>query len=86
MKLEAADIPELRPVIAEIVRAVLDEIDADQAKLNGRLGYGESEAATLLGVERHVLRDCRLRGQIHARRIGKRVVYSRAALENFLQK
>ena len=32
--------------------------------LGDRLGYPEAEAAALLGIERHVLRDCRLRGEI----------------------
>lgn len=49
-----------------------------------RLAYPEAEAAMLLGVARHVLRDARLRGEIKATRIGKRIVYARDELLRFL--
>jgi hypothetical protein len=84
MKLDAADIRELEPIIAAAVRATLAEIQTTEAKLNGRLGYPEPEAAALLGIERHALRDARLRGEVSARKIGKRVVYSRSALLGLL--
>ena len=84
MKLDASDIADLRPVIAAAVRATLEEIRSDEQKLNGRLGFPEAEAASLLGLERHVLRDCRLRGEIAARKCGKKMVYSRETLIRFL--
>jgi hypothetical protein len=49
------------------------------------LGYTEGEAAAMIGVARHVLRDCRLRGEITARRVGKRFVYSRSTILRFLE-
>lgn len=75
--LEAAD---LQPLVQQIVREVIDQREADDAKLNGRLGYTEAEAAGLLGVQPHVLRDARRRGEIHAKLVGKRYIYSRAAI------
>jgi hypothetical protein len=39
-----------------------------------------------LGVKPHVLRDCRLRGEIAARRVGSRFVYERASLIEWLRK
>ena len=53
-------------------------------KLGGRLAYTEAEAASLVGVERHVLRDARLRHEIEASRVGKRIVYTRDELLRFL--
>ena len=41
-------------------------------KSNERIGYTELEASKLLGVPVHVLRDARRRGEITARKIGKR--------------
>lgn len=86
MKLDANDLADLRPLIVEAVRATLVEVQVEQEKLNGRIGYPEAEAAALLGVERHILRDCRLRREIAGRTIGRRVVYSREALVAFVNK
>lgn len=84
MKLEANDIAELRPVITAVVQAVLSELEGRQAKMD-RIAYSEAEAASLLGVARHVLRDCRLRGEIQARKVGKEFRYHRSELERFAQ-
>lgn len=78
--LEQTDIEQLRPAILDATQKIVEELRQD----NERIGYTEAEAAALLGVRHHVLRDCRLRGEIAARRVGKRYVYSRAALERFL--
>jgi hypothetical protein len=85
MRFEVADIIELRPVIAEVVRATLAQIDQDRHKMDGRLGFGESEAAELLGLPRHSLRDLRLSGQVKGSRLGKRIIYQRAELEKLLE-
>ena len=82
MKLELSN-EDLRPLVRAIVSEVLAQTEADQAKLNGRLGYTEAEAAALLGVARHTLRDCRLRGEISARLVGRKYVYSRDVLLRF---
>ena len=84
MKLDPADLASLRPLITEAVRATLIEVQAEQAKLNGRLAYPEAEAAALLGVPRHVLRDARLREEISGRKCGRKIVYSREALLQFV--
>ena len=75
----------LRPVIEATVRKTLEQIEDDRAKLNGRLAYSEPEAAALLGVRPHVLRDVRLRGEIQARKVGKGYRYSRQALIEFME-
>jgi len=85
VKLEPGDISDLQPIIAAAVRATLEQIQADDAKLDGqRLGFPEAEAAALLGVRSHVLRDARLRGEISGRLIGKKIIYARAELLRFL--
>jgi len=87
MKLEADDIRELTPVIAEVVRATLDEIDSAPAKLDSlRLGYGEAEAAAMIGIKKDCLRDCRLRGELTASRVGRRIIYSLDELKQFLKR
>jgi hypothetical protein len=85
VKLDYSDIADLRPVIAEAVRETIQQIQADDAKIGtGRLGYTEPEAAAALGVPTHVLRDCRLRHEISARKVGCRYVYARESLARFL--
>ena len=79
------DATDLRPLIQTVVAEVLAQSVTDKAKLNGRLGYTEPEAAALLGVARHTLRDCRLRGEISARMVGRRYIYSRDSLLKFLE-
>ena len=83
MKLELSN-EDLAPLVRVVVSEVLEKTEADRAKLNGRLGFSEAESAALLGVARHVLRDCRLRGEIHARLVGRRYIYSRDGLLKFL--
>lgn len=85
MKLDPEDLKDLQPLISAAVRATVDEIRAEENRLDGgRLGYLEHEAAGLLGIPKHVLGDSRRRGEISARRIGKSYVYSRASLIQFL--
>jgi hypothetical protein len=85
VRLEPADIADLQPVIAAAVRATLEQIHAEDATLDGeRIGYPEAEAAALIGVRSHVLRDARLRGEINGRLVGKKIVYARSELLRFL--
>jgi hypothetical protein len=75
----------LRPLIRVVVEEVLAQVRADEAKLNGRLAYGESEAAALLGLQPHQLRDERLRGRVEASvGPGRRVLYTREQLLKYL--
>ncbi len=85
MKLDAADLPDLKPLIDVAVRSTLDQIQAVESRLGNRIGYVEREAAEQLGLHPWVLADARRRGEIRAKRIGKKYVYSRASLVAFLE-
>lgn len=77
----------LRPLITDVVREVLAQQAEASAKLPDRLCYSEAEAAALLGLERHQLRDTRRRGEIAASVVcGRRVRYSRDDLVEYLAK
>jgi rRNA-processing protein FCF1 len=77
---------ELRPLIEQVVTETLDRLEAERVRLSSRIAYTEGEAASLIGVARHVLRDARLRHEIEASRVGKRIVYTRDELLRFLQR
>ena len=78
IELEADDI---RRIVAE----VLQQMEADRAKLNGDwLARNEADAAAAIGIARHSLRDLRLRGLVNASKLGARVVYSREQLASLL--
>jgi hypothetical protein len=75
----------LKPLIQQVVSEVLARLDSERAKLDGRLAYSEVEAAKMLGLEPHVLRDERLRGNIGASAIvGRRIRYTREDLTGYL--
>ena len=75
----------LRPLVREIVREVLTEVEWDRATVAGRMAYSEEEAARLIGLEPHVLRDERRRGPIAASSIvGRRIRYTPANLTTYL--
>ena len=85
MRLEPSDIQDLAPVIREVVRATLDQMQANADRLPAdRLAFSEAEAAGLLGLARHTLRDMRARGEICAKKCGKEFRYSRQVLLDFL--
>lgn len=76
------DPAELRPLVAAVVAEVL----ALTAALPGdRLAWSEKEAAPLLGLRQHQLRDLRLAGRIACSRGPKNApLYTRADLAAFL--
>jgi hypothetical protein len=75
----------LLPVIEAAVSATLARLESERAALNGKLAYPEAEAARLLSLKAHQLRDCRLRGEITASvGPGRKILYSRQDLTNFL--
>ncbi len=79
------DAEALRPVIEAVVAEVTARLEEDRAKLDGRLAYSEPEAARLLGLQPHQLRDERLRGNIGASAIvGRRIRYTRQDLMDYL--
>jgi excisionase family DNA binding protein len=51
---------------------------------NTRLTYSVDEVAAILGISRSTVYECIARGEIPAKRIGRRVIVVRAALEAFL--
>lgn len=76
----------LRPLIAEVVAEVVRQLDAARAHVpDGRLAYSESEAAALLGLHAHQLRDERRRGRIAASvGPGRKILYARQDLLDYL--
>jgi hypothetical protein len=80
------DRDELRPLVHLAVAEALDRMEEERAKLAGRLAFTEPEAAVLLGVKPHVLRDCRRRGELQGAKVGSRIVYTRADLLDFLDR
>ena len=86
MRFDASDIEDLRPLISLVVAETRDRQQADESRFDGYIGLTEARAAALLDVERYVLRDCRLRGEIAASRVGKRVVYEISELKKFLRR
>ena len=81
----AIDADALTPLIVQIVNATLARALDDREKSTGKLCYSEAEAAALLGVGPHVLRDERQRGRIVASKIaGRRIRYTDADLRNYL--
>ncbi|QDU57374.1 helix-turn-helix domain-containing protein [Aeoliella mucimassa] len=79
----AIDATELQPLVREVVAEVVREM----ALLGGstdRLAYPEAEAAGLLGIRGHQLRDARHRGEIVATKVGGRIGYERSELIAYL--
>ena len=78
----------LRPLVQAVVAEVLGQLDAARATLGpggDRLAYGEAEAARMIGLHVHQLRDERLRGRIAASKIvGGRIAYRREDLVEYL--
>lgn len=85
MKLEPPDIESLEPIIRTVVDRVLERISTGEFEPHGaRVGYPEKEAAELMGLRQHQLRDLRLAGRVQARKLGRSFVYSREALRQLL--
>ncbi len=76
----------LRPVIELVVTETLTRMEVLQAKFSDQLAYTEPEAAALLSVQPHVLRDLRLAGEIEASKVGRRIVYMRKHLIDYLER
>ncbi len=73
------------PIVQAIVTETLIQVRAEEARIGDKLAFSEEEAARLIGIEPHVLRDARLRGDISASRIaGRRIRYLRQDLLAYL--
>ncbi len=67
------------------MQQALAALGAERAKLTGKLAYGEAEAARLLSLRHHQLRDERRRGRIKASKgPGKMILYSPENLIEYL--
>lgn len=73
---------DLRPLVAEVAHEILAR--HIQAVPPERIGFTETEAAALIGLKKHNLRDARLRGEVSGRRVGRRVLYERGELMRFV--
>ncbi|MDP7018369.1 MAG: helix-turn-helix domain-containing protein [Pirellulaceae bacterium] len=82
MTIEHNDQAGLREVVRVVVRETLEHFEKSQN--TDRIAYTEPEAAALIGIPRHSLRDARLRGEIEASKIGRRIIYRREELEDYL--
>ena len=71
----------LVPLIKLVVAEVMAEIEQLKKANTERLVYSEVEAASMLGLHRHQLRDIRRRGEIsHTRIVGRRIGYTMSDL------
>jgi hypothetical protein len=79
------DPAELEPIIAATVAATIAAMQLDQDRVGDRMAYMEPEAARLLSMAPHQLRDERLRGRIGASGVvGRGVRYTRDDLLGYL--
>ena len=79
------DHEDLQPLIEAIVVEAVAKLEADKTKLGDRLAFSEAEAARLIGLQSHQLRDERLRGRIPASRIvGGQIRYTRDDILEYL--
>jgi hypothetical protein len=74
-----------RSLIEQAVEAAMARLEQARATVGDRLCYSEPEAAAMLGLEPHQLRDERLRGRIKASSIVcRRIRYTRQDLMEYL--
>lgn len=77
---------ELKPLIREIIQAILVETDQLEQLFKGKLAVDEPEAAAALGLNPWQLRDLRLAGKISYSRItGRRIRYTKSDLTDYLR-
>lgn len=83
MRIKPAAEPRLE---AEGSAGLADEPMADEAASTGdsRLTYTVEEVAEMLGLSRSAVYECIARGEIPAKRVGRRLVVVRTVLEAFL--
>jgi hypothetical protein len=80
------DVNELRPLITEVVREVLAQLDAQRRQVpQDQLAFSEARAAQLLQMQEWQLRDERREGKIACSQVrGRRIRYSRQDLLDYL--
>lgn len=77
---------DLQPLVEAVIAITLRKVEDERRQVGQKLAYSESEAAALLSVKTHVLRDARLRGEIAGFRLGKGIRYARDELLRYLRK
>ena len=77
---------DLRPLVRAVVAEVMAELERAEVQVPAdKLAYSEAEAASLLSLLPHQLRDERRRGRIAASQVvGGRVRYTAEALREYL--
>jgi hypothetical protein len=84
MKVELSH-DDLTPLIQEVVQQTLARLEEVRAALPDKLAFPEPEAARLLSLNSHQLRDERRRGRITASvGPGRKILYSRQDLLDYL--
>ena len=87
MKIEPADMDAIRPLLIEIIREAVADATPRPAAENELRVYTEAQAAELLQLKTHNLREARKAGKIaYTRTVGRRIAYSRQDVESFLQR
>ena len=75
----------LTRLVRTVVEETLSALEADRASLGEKLAYPEPEAAALLSLNPHQLRDERLRRRIKASvGPGRKILYSHQDLLDYL--
>jgi hypothetical protein len=81
------DPAEFEPLIRQTVEATIAKLDEIRGPFGDRLAFREEEAARLIGLEAHQLRDERGRGRIAASQVVNRGIrYTRHDLLNYLSR
>jgi hypothetical protein len=80
------DAEALRPFVQVVVAETVQQLERDRQKtVGGKLAYTEAEAAALLSLEQHQLRDERRRGRIKASvGPGRLILYTLPDLQEYL--
>lgn len=77
----------IKSTVQATVAEVMSQLEVDAAKLGAgsRVAYSEYEAAELMGLEFHQLRDERTRGRVKASvGPGRKIMYTRQDLLDYL--
>jgi hypothetical protein len=75
----------LRPIVQAVVTEALARLEMDRAKLTAKIAFTEAEAARLLSLRQHQLRDERRRGRVKCSHgPGKMILYQPAHLIEYL--
>ena|SRR5438067_975746 len=76
----------LRPLVQQVVEETIAHLERVKAMLpEGKIAFSEPEAARLLSLATHQLRDERLRGRVSASvGPGRRILYTRDQLLAYL--